>query len=159
MLPDRMNPPASPAGVQVLSRVFLAQYQQRIVMLLGGEPGVADFDALNEMLSKVAEAGAPSGKKDPVEVAAVYGLGLAQRPFRAGNMQLAAVAITIVLRINGWLFSPPEVLYRELIQGLARQEVSAEELVAFLRCYISPDPERSDAESLAGGADSVELDR
>jgi len=139
MPPNRLKPPTRTADVMLLSRLFLLQYQARLLMLYGGEPGMRDPACFNALLEHARQM-ALENTDDPFPVAAAYAMGLVAHPFRDGNVRLAAVAMAALLRLNGWLLEPPAESLIETLWAVEAGSMDAVVLTDWLRAHSRLDP-------------------
>lgn len=130
---DRIHPPQKGTHIMLLGRMFLRQYQQRLVLLFGGEPGVAKPDVLNEMCQKASELSRDPSNTDIYAIIATYACYFVKRPFFAANLRLAAVSMAAVFAVNDYIFEPDDDDLVKTIKDLDSGLITKEELELWLK--------------------------
>lgn len=111
-----------------LPKAFVVAYQQRLIELFGGSPGIRDEGLLESALAQ------PEASFDVWEMAAAYCFHLAQNhPFVDGNKRIAAVAMGAFLDVNGAPLVAPEEEVYNVVLAVASGRLSKVELAAWLR--------------------------
>ena len=135
MPPNRLIAPHHTDEVVLLSRLFLTQYQMRLITLYGGEPGVEHPEMLEEVLREARIAAGESLHGDVLEIAAIYALGLSRCPFRDGNLRLATVAMVTTLRVNDYEFDPPGEALVDTMKAVAAGSIDKPALIEWLSTH------------------------
>lgn len=138
MPPNRLKPPEKPEGVALLNRLFLTQYQMRLLTLFGGMPGWRDPLILEQALELAHDAAHRGPDASPIEVAAIYGLELSKGAFVDANVRLAAIAMATTLRLNELELNAPDEALVSTLRAMEAGTLELPELVNWLQKYVKP---------------------
>lgn len=105
-----------------------------IIAETGGASGVRDSGLLKSALARPLNRFAYEGVTDLIELAATYAVAIASNhPFIDGNKRSAFMALGLFLDDNDLRLVATDVDATAIMLGVARNEVSIEELTAWLR--------------------------
>jgi death on curing protein len=98
----------------------------------GGLPGLRDEGLLDSALARPLNLLA-YGEPSMAALAAAYAFGIARNhPFADGNKRAALLSVGLFLAINEISFRPDKVEATQVFLALAADEISEEELVAWI---------------------------
>ena len=120
----------------VLKAAALALHDEQLAAH-GGPAGVRDEGLLDRALDR-PRSRADREESDAARLAATYAYGIARiRPFAEGNKRTAALIALLFLAVNGIRFTIGQADLAVMIQSLAADELSEDEVAAWFRQRLS----------------------
>jgi death on curing protein len=123
-----------------LTLAEVVELHRKGVERFGGSAEMRDLGLLQSALAMPqAGFGGEFLHPDLAAMAAAYLFHLvSNHPFVDGNKRIGAVAARVFLLMNDAQFDPSETEYGDLVLGVARGEVSKDEVIAFFRKFVRP---------------------
>ena len=123
-----------------LSRKIVDTLHHEMVEEHGGAHGVRDDGLVESAIARPRNRwGYAQGEVDLPGLAAAYAYGLTKNHgYVDGNKRVGFMAAYVFLDVNGLEIDAPEPEVVELIEGVAKGEVSEEELAGWLRDHTRP---------------------
>jgi death on curing protein len=123
-----------------LTLAEVVELHRKGVERFGGAAEMRDLGLLQSALAMPqAGFGGEFLHPDLAAMAAAYLFHLvSNHPFVDGNKRIGAVAARVFLLMNDAQFDPSETEYGDLVLGVARGEVSKDEVIAFFRKFVRP---------------------
>jgi death on curing protein len=105
----------------------------------GGRPGLRDEGGLESSLAKPPNLAVYKPDSDLCDLAAAYAVGLGQRQnFIDGNKRVSAVVTELFLNLNGLDLIAADGEIVEMWKSFAANEITQEQLAAWLRSRVTP---------------------
>ena len=126
-------------AILFLSVEAVLQIHTRVVEEFGGDPGIRDYGLLGSAVSMPQSTFAGEFLHSEIaEMAAAYHYHLcANHPFLDGNKRVAVAVSEIFLLLNGNELIASDNELEELTLGVARGQMSKEEVIAFFKRHVS----------------------
>lgn len=121
-----------------LTLAEVVELHRQGVERFGGSAEMRDLGLLQSALAMpMASFGGQFLHPDLPAMGAAYLFHLVtNHPFVDGNKRIGAVGARVFLLINDAPFDPSEEEYGDLVLGVARSEVSKDEVIAFFRRFV-----------------------
>lgn len=121
---------------RTLSEEAILILHDKIIAVDGGLPGLCMDKSLSGAVNRVEHYIAYEGVEDIHEIAALYGIVIAQgHVFNDGNKRTAMVSMATFLDINGISLNAPEELIPDLLVDIATHKINREKLASWLKSY------------------------
>lgn len=105
----------------------------RMIAEDGGLQGI-HFNKLEGALSRIDSHVFYAGLNDLYEIAALYGIAIAQgHPFNDANKRTAMASMIFFLRLNGIICQPSNEIIPDFIEGIAKKLFNREEIAQWLK--------------------------
>ena len=121
-----------------LEREVLLALHDAVLATAGGEPGIADYLALEVLRLHQVPRGSFGGDALPAMAAAQAYALIERRPFHAANRATAAAAMETFLALNGLELTVPEEDVAVAIRAVADQDWNGSHLTAWLEANLRP---------------------
>ncbi len=126
-------------AILFLSVEAVLQIHSRVVEEFGGDPGIRDYGLLGSAVAMPQSTFAGEFlHSDIAKMAAAYHYHLcSNHPFLDGNKRVAVAASEIFLLLNGNELIASDNELEELTLGVARGQMSKEEVIAFFTRHLN----------------------